>query len=239
MAVTVQTVYRTFCYDVCEDSGLQLGIITLQQFFDTLNLVILDFLKRSELLQRIFTQTVQSGVTAYYIPDDIITVESVWLAGRWLPVSTQSELNNTIRNWRTIPAIPRFYYLDGLPLKSIGLAPYPNYNGAYIIGPNEPDPPHGIYDDFSATCQVGASQVYLNPVQHRGLTVVGTQKANTQVALLTDPIPLVPDPFCLTALPFGVGERVFSADNELKDMQKAQFCGKMYEESIALAKAIS
>jgi hypothetical protein len=239
MAITVQNVYSAFCYDVCEDNGLVLGIVTLNQFYDLLNLVVLDFLKRSGLLQRIYTQSVFAGQTGYSIPDDIIDIQSVWISGRWLPVSTQRELSGKIRNWRTVPDIPRFYYTDGLPLQSLGLAPYPNYNSAEIVGVNYPNPPFAIYDQFWATCQVGVSQVLLNPVQHRGLTIIGTQKPNTQVAALTDPIPLIPDQFAIPALIFGLEERVFSADNELKDSQRARFCAAQFTEQINLVRAFS
>ena len=135
--------------------------------------------------------------------------------------------------------IPRYYYLDGLGLKSIGLAPAPNYNGEWIIGPNDPKPPAAVYDSFSALCQVGATQVMLNPVQHRGLTIVGTRKATTQVANLSDPIPLIPDDLALQTLPFMVLHRLFSADNELKDSQRAAFCAAQEQETMSVCREVS
>ena len=239
MAVTVQQVYDQVCFDLAEDGGLVLGIVTVPQFFDVLNLAILDFCKQSGLIQRIYTQTVLSGVSVYSIPDDIVDVHSVWLAGKWLPPSTQQDLNNQIRKWRSTQAIPRYYYQDGLGLKSIGLAPAPNYNGEWIIGPNNPLPPAAVYDSFSALCQVGANQLMLDPVQHRGLTVIGTRKAATQVTQLTDPIPLIPDDLALQTLPFMVLHRLFSGDNELKDSQRAAFCAAQEQETISVCKEVS
>jgi hypothetical protein len=239
MAVTVQQIYNTATYDLGEDGGLVLGLVTVQQFYDLLKLVILDFCKNSGLLQRIYTQMVSSGTGTYTIPDDIIDIDSVWLAGRWLPSSTQRDLNDQIRSWRNITDIPQYYYTDGLGLKSIGLAPDPNYTGAHIIGPSEPNPPHAAYDAFSALCQVGVTQVTLNPVQHRGLSIVGTRKAITQVSALADPIPLIPDDLALLALPFGVLERIFSADGELLDNQRAAFCHANYTEVLNVCQAIT
>ena len=237
MAVSVRTIYQTVCWDLAEDFGLQLGIVTPQQFIDLLNLTVMDFLKQTGAMQRIWTQTVFAGVGIYDIPDDIMEIKSVWLAGRWLPPSTQRQLNNEIRRWRRIQEVPRFYYTDGIGLKSIGLAPAPNYNGAFILGANEPNPPHAVYDAFSALCQVGTAQVALNALQHRGLTIIGTQKPLTQIVALADAVPLVPDDMALLALPFGVLERIFSGDNELQDSQRAAFCRAQYHETISAIQA--
>ena len=239
MSVTVQQILQTCLWDLCEDNGLQLGLVTFQQFIDMLNLTILDIAKRTGMLQRIYTQTVQSGIGTYGIPDDLLDIQSVWLAGRYLPPSTQSELNGLIRGWRKVLGVPRYFYTDGLGLKSIGLAPAPNYNGEYIVGPNEPSPPHATYGDFSALCQVGANQVTLNPVQHRGLSIIGTRKPVTQVTALGDPIPLLPDDVALQALPFGVLERIFSSDSELLDAQRSAFCHANFAEAVNVFRAIT
>jgi hypothetical protein len=241
MAVTAQQVYDQVAFDLAEDppTGLRLGIVTLPQFFDVLNLAVLDFLKQSGIIQRIWTTTVLSGQSVYLIPDDIVDIHSVFLGGKWLPQSTQQDLNNQIRKWRNMQAIPRYYYQDGLGLKSIGLAPSPNYNGEWIIGPNDPNPPAAVYDSFSALCQVDATQVVLNPVQHRGLTIIGTRKATTQVTQLSDPIPLIPDDIALQTLPFMVLSRLFSGDNELKDSQRAAFCAAQEQETMSVCKEVS
>ena len=117
-----------------------------------------------------------------------------------------------------------------MALKSLGLAPAPNYTGASIVGGFQ-------YDSFSASCTPGP--VTLNPQQHRDLTVVCTRKPITQVSALTDVIPLIPDDFAAQALPFGVLERIFSGDNELKDSQRALFCGAQFTEAINVCTAIS
>jgi hypothetical protein len=233
---TLSDVYSRYCYDVSEDGGLILGCLTVQQFLDLANLTLLDFLKQTGCLKRVFTQTIFAGVPTYTIPDDIMNIESVFLAGRWIPKATVSQLNETHRGWRRENAIPQYYYTDNLPPKTIGLAPAPNYNSVYIPGSSEPDPPHGQYDSFSMTDSSGATWT---PDQHRGLSIVGTRKATTQMATVNDPIPLLPDDLALLGILWGIHERVFSGDNELKNAQAAAFSHAQYQETVNAMSAIT
>jgi hypothetical protein len=145
-------------------------------------------------------------------------------------------MNNTRRGWRRELDIPIGYYTDNLPPKTIGLAPAPNYDSVYIPGPNEPDPPHGQYDSFSIT---DGNSVVWTPDQHRGLTIVGTRKTNTQMATVNDTIPLLPDDIALVGLLWGIHERVYSGDNELKNAQAAAFSHAQYRETISALQAIT
>lgn len=228
-------IYNRACWDWAEDSGLVLGIVTVQQFLDFANLVLLDLLKQTGCIKRVWTMSVFAGTPTYTVPDDIMNVEQVFLAGRWLPKYTVAELNNVRRNWRRDLDIPIGYYTDNLPPKTIGLAPAPNYNSIYIPGPNEPDPPHGQYDSFSISINNG---IY-TPEQHRGLTIVGTRKADTQLVTVGDVIPLLPDDIALSALLWGIHERVFSGDNELKNAQATAFSHAQYQESVSVLQAIT
>lgn len=233
---TLLDVYQRFCFDSAEDGGLVLGIVTVPQFLDLSNIVLLDFLRATGCVKRVWTMSIFAGVPTYTIPDDIMGVEQVFLAGRWLPKVTVADLNNTRRNWRREQDIPIGYYTDNLPPKTIGLAPAPNYNSVYIPGSLEPAPPFGQYDSFSITDTAGA--VY-TPDQHRGLTVIGTAKSNTQMTTVNDAIPLLPDDIALTALLWGIHERIYSGDNENKNLQAAAFCRAQYEESINLMAQIT
>jgi hypothetical protein len=149
-------------------------------------------------------------------------------------------LNNNQRNWRRELGLPKAWHGDMLPIKTIEIAPIPSYNGDYIPGPNEPNPPHAEYDQFwvSAVPSGGGPAVVESPAVHRDLTVVGPRKP-TLVAALTDPIPLLPDDIALTYLGWGILERVYSGDNELKSEQGSQYCSAMYREGISLMRSIS
>lgn len=237
----VSEVYKQFLFDALEDPGVGplLGVFTEAQFLVWFNDTLLDFLKETGLIKRIYTQTVFAGVGQYDLPDDIMRVDDVFLSGRLLPQTTVEALNNNSRNWRRTPGFPSGWYGDEIPIKTIGLGPTPAYNGQYIPGSAEPDPPHAQYDDFYATVET-APTVFTrtSPPVHRGLTVVGP-RAPEAVTSVDDPIPLLPDEFSLGYLVFGIWQRVFSGDNELKDEQRALYCGAQYAEGIALAKAIT
>lgn len=261
---TLTDIYNRACWDWAEDGGLVLGIVSVQSWLDFANLVLLDLLKQTGCIKRVWTMSVFAGTPTYTVPDDIMNVEQVFLAGRWLPKYTVAELNNVRRNWRRDLDIPIGYYTDNLPPKTIGLAPAPNYNSIYIPGPNEPDPPHGQYDSFSISINNGISWPILTaaqwaaltsatwetindaqftgtytPDQHRGLTIVGTRKADTQLATVGDAIPLLPDDIALSALLWGIHERVFAGDNELKNAQAAAFSHAQYQESVSVLQAIT
>lgn len=237
---TVQDIYALFCYDLCEDGGLVLGIVSFQQFIDVLNQTIGDFLTQTGLCKTIFTQTVSAGVSKYGIPDDVMRVDDAFLSGYYLPQTSLSGLNNSLRNWRRTQGIPSAWHEDGLPIKTMELAVIPNYNGLYIPGPNEPDPPHAAYGDWwvSAYPAGGGAAVVQSPQATRALTIVGPQ-APTPVAELVDPIPLIPDDFALAYLNFGCLARIFLGDNENKDEARGQFCANEYLEGVNLMRAIT
>ncbi len=237
---TAQDILSVTCWDLLEDGGLVLGLLTNAEFLDLLNESLTDFLTESCLMSRVFTQTVFAGVGTYTVPDDIIRPDYVFLGGRYLPKATMRELNSTLRNWRRTPGPPQVWYTDGLPNKTIGLAPAPDYNGDFIIGPNEPDPPHAVYDSFSAIVQLPDNTTPLeNPAQHGGLTIIGPCKNAAPLATVGDTIPLLPDEFSMAYLGFGVLQRIFSGDNEFFDNQKAAFCAAQVKEGISLAKEIT
>ena len=125
---------------------------------------------------------------------------------------------------------PAQYHEDGVPMKTLELVPTPVWNGTYINGPLEPNPPHSIYDSFSAMGQ--------NARVLRGLSIVGPQQAPA-VTTLGSQIQLIPDDIALAYLPFGVLERIFSSDSENKELQVAAFCGAQYTEGVNLLRAIT
>jgi hypothetical protein len=236
---TAQDIFQALLYDICEDTGLQLGLITQQAFLDMLNLSLLDFFTRGELFKRIYTQSIMAGQAVYSIPDDLLTVEDVFVGGKWIPRATQAELNNKLRDWRRKPGTPQYFYEDGLPIKSIGLAPTPDQNSETIIGANWPNAPFAIYDSFSATVSTISGPVLQNPAQHRGLSIVGVQSSLTTVSALTDPLPLIPDEFSLAYLCFALEERIYSSDSELKNQQAALYCQAQWREALGVCEAIN
>ena len=230
MAVYAQDIYQTVCFDLAEDLGLQLNLLTVDQFLLLLNQTISDFVTKTAPVKRIYTQTVMAGQSQYAVPDDILRVDAAFVSGNWIQSSTQPQLSRLCRNWRAEMGNPAQYHEDGVPMKTLELVPTPVWNGTYINGPLEPNPPHAIYDSFSAMGQ--------NARVLRGLSIVGPQQAPA-VATLGSQIQLIPDDIALAYLPFGVLERIFSSDSENKELQVAAFCGAQYTEGVNLLRAIT
>jgi hypothetical protein len=232
-------ILQPILYDFFEDNGFVLGVFDDAKFLDLLNESLTVALTEMCLTSRVFTTTIFAGQGLYQVPDDIMRVDSVFVAGRWLPKATQRDLNNQLRNWRRNPGPPKFWYEDGLQLKTIGLAPAPDYNGNFILGPNAPGPPSAVYDSFSATVVLPSGNVFQNPAQHRNLTIIGPNKNVDPITLVNGDVPTIPADFALGYLGFGVLQRIFSSDSELHDDQKALFASAQFQEGLNLAKAIS
>lgn len=240
---TVNDLYSLFCYDVMEDppNGLVLGILTVQQYIDLVNLTCQDFLQRTCFASLVQTQYASAGTGRYTYPDSMMRVDMAFLAGVLLEPSSVQALNNNIRAWRTELGLPTRWHGDELPLKTVELALVPNDTGVYVPGPNEPDPPHaqtGWNVEFNGTTYT--------PDQHRDLTLIGPQMPAT-VGALTDPLCFgsvaaptgyIPQDFVLGYLGLGVMARIFSGDTELKNSFLASWCQSEYEEGVQLLKAI-
>src|SRR5580693_2666514 len=98
---TVNNIYSQVLYDVFEDSGLVLGLLTFQQFIDVLNLVLIDYCQRTCIISQIQTQSVFAGTSRYIYPDSMMRVDLAFLAGALLEPTTVQALVNGTRNWRT------------------------------------------------------------------------------------------------------------------------------------------
>ena len=236
MAV-VQDVYNLACWDLLEDGGLQLGLLTEQEFIDMLNLTITDFLLNIAAYLVVYTGTVQAGVSQYQIPDSLMRIDDVTLAGVYLDPVTMASLMREQRAWRYTPGTTTCWHADQLPPRTMEILPPPIMSSTYIPGPNEPDPPHGQFGSFSAT-DTSVPPVLLTPDQSGAMSWVGPELP-TPVVLLTDQIPLMANDLAQAALEFGVLARVFAGDNELRDLARAQYCQQEYLEVAGLMKMIT
>lgn len=241
MSNTVNDLYALACYDLLEDNGLVLGILTVQQYLDLVNLTLQDFLQRACFSSLVQTQYVSAGTGRYTYPDGMMRVDMAFLSGVLLEPSTVQALNNGLRQWRTDPGLPTRWHADELPLKTIELALLPNDTGVYVPGPSEPDPPHA-----QTGWNVAFNGTTYTPDQHRDMTLIGPQLP-AAVSALTDPLcfgsvasptAYIPQDFVLGYLGFGVLFRIFSGDNELKNGLLASWCEQEYEEGVQLLKAI-
>jgi hypothetical protein len=228
----IYDLFTQFTYDICEEGSLQLGIVTQQEFLDILNLVLLDMAQKTALIKTVDTQSVFAGVSQYTVPEEILDVEDVFVAGKQMPMVDRQALNSTIRNWRNEMGFPRFVHEDGLPVKTVEVVPTPIFNGLYITGGSEPNPPHA-----QAAFDVTVLGSVYRPDQSRGLTLVGSEKPDV-VATVSQDLALLPADIVLAYALFGVEARVFSGDNELKDAGKAMYCASRYTEGLNLLRAV-
>ena len=240
----VGDVLNVVLFDLFEDPpiGPILGLITEQQLIDLFNLTLTDFVQRTCLISLIQTQTIFAGVGQYTVPDAMMRVDLAFLAGQLLEPTTAQALQNGQRDWRTALGLSTRWHADELPLKTVELVSIPNYDGLYIDGPNEPDPPHAQLGSFNVT----QADITYTQAQHQDLTLIGPQLPAT-VAAPTDPIcfgtvgsptAYLPQDLVLGFLAFGVLARIWSSDSELKDNTMAAWAQGEYEEGVAIMQAV-
>lgn len=232
----VSAITNVVLYDIYEDFpiGPVLGIITLSQIIDMVNLTVLDFCQRTCPIALIQTQQVNANQNDYSYPDTLMRVDNAFLGGLNLEPTTVQALQNGPRNWRTTTGLPNRYHLDELPLKTIELVPVPNYTGIAFTPPQ------------TGSFNITVSAVTYTPSQHGDLTLVGPQipatvtqtSDNIGFGSPTSPTALLPLDFVLGYIAHGVLFRIFSGDNELKDDSLAQWHLGEFEEGIAIMSAV-
>lgn len=214
MSVTVASLFTTVSYDLLEDTGLAIGIVTQQEFLDMLGLVIMDFLRRTRLIWKVYTQQIISGTSVYPVPElnpEVIQVYvNAQLVGQtdlFFPANLTYSVDTgaTIQQWHE----------DQLGIQKFELLPIPNFTGTAGGFP--------AYGTFG----VGA----------RNVTIVVSSLASKETWGAGDTLDTIPDTFT-PYLVYGVLEKIFSMDGESKDEQRALYCRSRYEEGITLAKAV-
>lgn len=238
---TVNDIYQVICYDLFEDGGLILGLLTVQQFIDLVNLALTDFVQRTCPSSLVQTQAIFAGTGRYTYPDTQMRVDDAFLAGMLLEPTTIQSLNNGARGWRTELNLPTRWHADELPLKTIELVSIPNYTGTYVEGPDQPDPPYA-----QTGWNVVLNGVTYTPSQHQDMTLVGPQLPATVSQLThnigfgspTAPTALLPSDLVTTYIAFGVLARIWSSDSELKNDSMAAWAQGEFEEGIAIMAAI-
>jgi len=226
---SVQTIYGQVCYTLCEDppNGLTLGMVTLQQFLDILGVVLLDFCQRTGLVKTIFTAPIKAGVSLYQVPDDLMKPELAFVSGKIKERVTEDDLTNGHFKWRTENGWPRQWHEDNLPPKYMELYPRPSFNGVSYPGTTLPI---GKYGDFFPA--------------DNNLTMIGAAAPDITAWTLVDssgnPVYLqaISDVFT-PYLVYGILEQIFSADGEMRDLQRAAYCRTRFLEAVTLAEHIA
>lgn len=280
--------------------GMSLGLFTLDEFLQMFGAVLAEFIERTNPVYVIFTQQVQLGVLQYLYPSAVMNIDSTYIGGQWINHETLFSLDNWQYNWRGEIGQPVYWHEDGLPQRTLELAPAPDYNGEpYTITDPSSDPPYGFYGRFNlsepgvyigtvntsgtavtwasgttfdtnwalysnpTTITIGSTAYLISSVTDEGnivlqssagtntnasysvvigndmnLTIVGTLGLSTYTFGIDDAIPIVPDSLC-PYLVYGVLQRIWSADGETKDMQRATYAQARFTEGINLCAAIT
>jgi hypothetical protein len=217
----VATIYARVCAALLEPNGLALGIVTEAQFLNALADVLLDFSQQAPLDKQIFTELIQAGVGEYIVPDDLMAPELCFVGGKLIEKTTEADLTRGHFEWRRQWGPPKQWHEDSLEVKRVELFPKPDYNGTNIAGE---EPPIGHYDDFYPA--------------ERNLTIVGPAAPSKTAWEAGDTLDGIPDSFT-HYLTYGVLEKIFSSESELRDVQRAAYCRSRFDEGISLARAIA
>ena len=221
MSLSVSDIYKVVCDVLMEPQGLVLGVCTDEQFLNALAVVMLDFSQRGTINMNIFTEMITAGTSQYIVPEDLMEPQLCFVGGRLIEKVTEADLTQGHFEWKKQWGPPRQWHEDNLPVKMIELFPKPDVNGQNIPGDV---PPWGTYGGFF-------------PSQHN-LTIVGPQAPSVTAWGMGDTLDDVPDSFGYY-ISYGILEQIFSADGELKDLQRASYAKARKDEGIAIANALA
>lgn len=217
----VSVVYGTVCNRLLEPGGFQLGLVTEAQFLVYFADVINAFLRDTGISKLFVTQQIVSGTGSYVTPDRLTEPAGVFTSGRFTARSTLDSIDASIFNWRTKTGEVKVWHEDGLPINTVQLVPAPNWTGTAIAPPG--------YTEIT-----GAGTI---PAADRNITVYGATLPVQLTYVLADTIPLLPDSAAIY-LAWGILEKIYSDDSELKDRQKATYCSARFFEGKSVFRTV-
>lgn len=294
--MNVARVYERVTCPLLEPAGFTLGLVSFPQFSAYLVDIVNDFCRMTGLAKIFITQTINYGIGQYTTPDAQLSVEQLFISGRFLPASNLESIDNSQFQWKRKTGVPKVWHQDGLPINTVEMVVAPNWQGALydsaappavqLIGNEAIGNFSGIVNtngtvvtlvsgspfqatdatwqgktfviamvqftvasvtDVSHLILTGTAGVQNNapwsvrypvniPAADRNLTTYGSRLPGETSYALTDTIPLLPDSAAMY-LAWGVLQKIYSDDSELKDKQKAMYCGARYMEGVNLFRA--
>ncbi len=129
MSTTVQNVYDVFCWRVGETGGLQLGIITKDQFLKYTADAINDFCRDTGLGKIFITQPISFGIPLYLTPSFLLAIQALFVSARFKPRTNLESLDNSRFRWRTTLGVVDVWHEDGLASNSVEVVYKPNWSG--------------------------------------------------------------------------------------------------------------
>lgn len=126
----VSDVYQVVCNRILEPGGLQLGVLTVDQFLLYFADVLTEFLRDTAISKVLVTQAINFSVGQYLIPERMLRVDNAFTSARFIPKTTADSLDNTSFQWRRKIGPVKVWHDDGLPMQTVELSPAPNWQGA-------------------------------------------------------------------------------------------------------------
>ena len=246
--------YSQCCAALLEPDGLQLGLMTEDEFYALAKEVLIDFFAKTGLVKKVFNARMMVGVPAYPEPDQMGDIETVLANQTYLHRTSGYSLDNSDPAWPSQFEAPAMFREDQIPVSQIQLIPSPNVGGNDVALTNVgwgvmSSVTAGEFAVFTGAAGFGVPCAFTgNPYVETtdpGFGVISDMTpsaGNITMIAASAPDSLasiaeLPASFRIY-LKYGILAQVFTTNSELKDMQKAAYCQARYAEGINLAAAL-
>lgn len=257
---TVNDVYLRVCETLLEPNGFTLGLISEANFLEYFSATMQHFLATTGIVRCIAVMPQSFGTPQYTLPDFLGEPDACFSDGSAIRQDAEGNLSSIAKRWQSEIGTPRSWRQDKQLPNQVSLYPAPN-----VENPAAPAiPPPGVYGAVLAwapgqantgvpayigtVIQSGGSATFTTPGTFFGsvplynfsrgnVCVIGPLGLMTQAISLSSPIESLTDDW-LTYIQYGILEKVWMSDSELKDTQRARYAHARYEEGIMLASAI-
>jgi hypothetical protein len=257
---TVDDIYLNVCDLLLEPSGLTLGLLSLSQFLEYYREVMDAFLGATGLIKCIAACPLEYGQAQITLPDWTSQPDVAFSDGCALRRDFEGSISTIDRDWQTKVGAPRSWRQDKQYPFQLSFYPAPNVEST--LSPNYPPP--GTYGAVLAWApgqpETGVPAYIGTMIQASGVATFtspgaffGSQPLNqfsrgnactigpvglmTEDVTLGDPMESLTDDW-VCFIQYGILEKIWMSDSELKDIQRARYAHARYEEGIMLAKAV-
>jgi len=132
MSVEVSDVYDLVCETLLENGGLQLGILTDDQFLDFLDSVTADFLRKTAIVKDIFTVAATVDVSEYAYPAGIMRAEAAFYDNAYIERSSRAMADLDTERWPRDSSEPETWSEDRQDAQTFSVSPPPPDSGKNI-----------------------------------------------------------------------------------------------------------
>ena len=267
--VYVSDIYTQICDVLMEpylsnlpnSTGLQLGLLTVEQLLGFFSSTFKDFAQESGLVKKLFCLPITNGTGVYTEADAQMQVEDVFYNNRFLSPTDSYNLDALFLNWRTATGAPQTWNEDRVTVKAIQIVPAPiingntvgvsvNYYGTLSAVSAPVNFTFSTTAPFYGTISSYSGPIYLDPISAEFGTISNLVPSSANLMMSSTALPVqsktyqladliqgIPDTFTVY-LKYGVLERVFKMDGEAKDELRARYCASRFQEGVNLARAI-